>query len=134
MASLYIFFWIGNAFIEGVIQGYLYHYRNTSSAPKNENLHLAYGTIRLMILSLMIYGLKESAWMELCFAVGLVLIFSFFHNGSYYRTRNILDSAVYPKRWWDSSSTSKAFLEFAVKTRLILLGLGIASLTLSYFV
>tara|TARA_R110000803_G_scaffold199045_1_gene262945 strand:- start:670 stop:930 length:261 start_codon:yes stop_codon:yes gene_type:complete len=36
-------------------------------------------------------------------------IFSFFHNGMMYKTRNDLNKRNYPKGWWDQSTNSTAW-------------------------
>jgi len=58
------------------------------------------------------------------FAISLALLFSFFHNGVYFMTRNKLDSKIYPKGFWDDSTSSTAKLDLNVKSRIILAVIG----------
>lgn len=41
-----------------------------------------------------------------------VLMFPFLHDGMYYRTRNKINSNIYPRGWWDTSYTTGAIISF----------------------
>jgi hypothetical protein len=45
--------------------------------------------------------------------LAIVMCFSFFHNGSYYLTRNHLTEEDYPDGWWSQSDKTSAI--FSVK-------------------
>lgn len=122
--------------LEGRRDGYFYHYRNTTTELKNENIHWIYFVERALILSfisvihVIVYESYVSAFM---FVSGLALIFSFFHNGMYYETRKKLsDGKVYPMGWVSNSTSSQATLELKWKARVWLAVIGIASIITSF--
>lgn len=122
--------WIFYSIINGYKDALMYHNRNTSSNPDKKNIHWIYLTERIMILLLMYYFLipSDTCWHinSKVFVVSLGLLFSFFHNGMYGKTRNALDENIYPKGWWSSSSdTSQANMEFGLTARIFMAITGI---------
>jgi hypothetical protein len=124
-----ILMFIVYSLLQGFIDAHTYHYKNTSSSPKGLNLHPFLSTIRGIILVLMylIFG-------QISFIIGLSFIFSYFHNGMYYLTRDDLSPGTYPKRWSDSSSTSTSFWEFDYVERIILMQAGVVLIALSFII
>lgn len=57
-----------------------------------------------------------------------VLIFPFFHDGMYYRTRNKISSNIYPKGWWDTSYTTGAMISFNTFERTIFAVVGLLTI------
>jgi len=85
------------ASIEGIREAFYYHALKGS---KSQNLHGIYWFQRL-IFAIFLY--VATNFFILTF---FVLIFSFFHNGFYFLTRNRLDRLIYPKKFIDFSTTS----------------------------
>ena len=61
----------------------------------------------------------------------IVLMFSFIHNGVYYIQRNKLDPNIYMRKFFDSSTTSSAWIEMDFPTRLGCFVCGVAVLTVN---
>ena len=60
-------------------------------------------------------------------------MFNFFHNGTYYYTRNKLDGRSYPKRWKDESKTFPPFTALiSYNKRAIAMILGLTSQVFIY--
>lgn len=66
--------------------------------------------------------------------ISMGMVFSFFHNGGYYLTRNKIDKNTYPLGWKDQSTTSTAKLTkfMTFRNRSILMVIGYAILTFAY--
>jgi len=103
--------WAVYASIDGYLQAY--YYALYPSEKKHRNLHPIYVVQRGIMLAAISFGIYWAAdgleWLILAF--NCVFAFSFFHNGFYYVTRNDLNKADYPKRFWDHSGTSTAITE-----------------------
>ena len=56
----------------------------------------------------------EGAWHTLACA----FFFPFLHDGAYYQTRHFLNKGIYPKGWFDQSTTTGAIFSFNFKIRL----------------
>jgi len=125
--SALILIFVCYSLLQGFIDAHTYHYQNTSSSPGGLNLHPFLSTIRGFIL-ILIYFICN----HILFIVGLVLIFSFFHNGMYYLTRNKLDPNLYKKKWMDSSTTSTSFFEFDFVERILLMASGMVLIAMSF--
>lgn len=69
----------------------------------------------------------NSEWYHhLILVICSILVFPFWHNGSYYWGRNKINPAVYPKGFWDEpSKTSTSKINFSLKQRCILFVAGI---------
>ena len=116
-------FWIAYALLEGRREAYYFHYANRSGKSMQHELHPLF-FLQRMLVSLIIFiilPLKKAIVMLLVFA----LVFSWFHNGMYYFTRNRLDEKVYKKGWTDNSISSTAKLDFDFYSRTTQLFLGI---------
>lgn len=106
--------WIYYSIIEGKREAHYWHHWILSSdyqALKDINLHTLFAKQRGLILclvSILIIPLYGYLIPMLIFIANACL-FSFFHNGMMYKTRNYLNKHNYPKRWWDQSSNSTAW-------------------------
>ena len=123
--------WIFYSLLNGMRDGYFYHYRNTSIKMKGENIHWLYSCERVIVGALIVWlhSLYFSSLNTSIFGLSLVLVFSFFHNGIYYELRKKLsDKNLYPKGFWSSSTSSEALLELNNVSRIFLAitgGMGI---------
>lgn len=122
-----IFVWILASVIEGLRDGFFYHFRNVSSAINKKNTHWIFVIERGIILSLIvwIHRMSNSFINTSVFTLALIMIFSFIHNGIYYKMRNYLDKSIYPKGFWSSSVTSEATMEFNLVARVFLFITGL---------
>ena len=73
--------------------------------------------------------IHQSWWMlviEGClFTAACILVFPFFHDGSYYTERNNLDPDVYSKRWMDFNDSTAIFdFTFMQRTVMFIMGVG----------
>lgn len=119
---LYIILCCFYASIEGIREAFYYH---ALKGVKSQNLHGVYWIQRL-IFSVFLYVCTNGFVLTF-----FICAFSFFHNGSYFLMRNKLDRLIYPKKFFDYSTTSTAIMEFNFSERLILLIIGLFSLTLN---
>ena len=126
--------WITYSLTEGVREGFYWHYENKSKRVCEFNVNRIFNLQRLSVLIIsggfLAYALGSHSL--LCI-LGMVLMFSFFHNGTYYYTRNKLDSNVYSKRWADESKTFPSFsLLTSYKKRTIGMSIGILLQVFTY--
>ena len=101
--------WILYSILEGFREGFYWHYKNTSKSKDNFEIHPFFASQRgiiLILIGVILYF--NIGWWSILNVLGMALIFSFFHNGSYYYTRNKLDEKIYPLKWMDQSTTSTA--------------------------
>lgn len=114
-----VVFWAVYAQIEGIREAYYWHVKNTFRVidikmPTDE--HFLWSIHRFIVLLLALNFascyLDNSGNMYLIIpaALSFMLIFPFIHDGFMYRQRNILNDRVYPKGFWDQSTTSTAKL------------------------
>lgn len=125
--------WIVYAVLEGVRDGYFYHYRNTSTSIMTENIHFIYLIQRALFWMsiIIIHGTLYNIIDTIAYAFSLAFMFSFLHNNVYYETRNRLSPGVYPKGWRSISTTSEAKMEFTFTQRTALMLFGIALLIIT---
>lgn len=91
--------WIIYSCLEGIREGY---YWNLYPSYKI-NIHTLFFIQRALVLMLV-------SLLNPVVIISLSLMFSFFHNGSYYTMRNRLNDKVYPKKWFDQSKQSTSWL------------------------
>lgn len=108
------------ALLEGIREAYYYHEATKSSDTINKNLHPDFTLQRLAVFIILF-----CCHLNILIIASLILMFSFIHDGFYYLKRNILNPAIYPKHFFDHSTTSTAFFEFSFTWRLILFIIGI---------
>lgn len=127
--------WISYAILEGYRDSNFYHNRMTSNNPSPKNIHWVYFMQRLILGSIIYFGHNHvfSTLNSFVFCAGLILIFSYFHNGMYYLTRHELNNNLYPKGWDSDSISSEATLEFSYKIRTGLLLVGSLGIFTSIF-
>lgn len=80
------------------------------------------------------YAYKAGVFSFFCMFVGLSFIYSFIHDSIYFTGRNHLDSQVYPKTWRSEATNSNALMNFNLLDRLLMFFIGVALLTLTYFI
>lgn len=126
--------WIATCLVEGVRDAHFFHNRMYSTNPDKQNMHWLFTMERFIIWSLItyIYSLHNSLFGTGIFSFSLILMFSFFHNGFYYVIRHKLDDNVYPKGWFDSSTTSESFLEFNLISRIFMAVTGMFGIVASF--
>jgi hypothetical protein len=120
--------WILYSILEGFREGFYWHFKNISKSTNNFEIHPIFASQRGIILILIGSMLAFSiGWFAILNTVGMVLIFSFFHNGSYYSTRNRIDSNVYPLKWKSQSisSTAKMTKIMTYRNRTIFMVVGL---------
>lgn len=121
--------WIVFASIDGFVQAH--YYDLFPSEKKHRNLHPYFVIQRLIVLGLMAYEVYFNfpIWETIIFTFALIFIFSFFHNGFYYLTRNKLNPEIYKKKFFDDSDTSKAVFELGFGYRTAMAVIGILFIT-----
>lgn len=102
--------WIVYAMSDGFIEGFYFHFKNNSRRTCEFEINQMFSLQRILVLVLIsgllvhVLGLHS-----LTVVISLMLTFSFFHNGTYYLTRNKLDDRMYPLKWKDESRTFPVF-------------------------
>src|ERR1035437_252187 len=93
--------WIFYACIDGFKDGYFWFFKSTSSMANKFEIHPIFAAQRGIVLLVMCSSLLflVSPLNSCLNMLSNALIFSFFHNGVYYVTRNKLDAKVYPLGW-----------------------------------
>lgn len=124
---------IGYSMLEGVFQAHYYDLI-PSNHSNHRNLHPYYMLARACVSALIWIALFEisDAILASVYIVCLACIFSFFHNGVYYYTRNFLNPELYKKKWWDHSETSKALIELGTGFRTALAIIGFIGIVFVY--
>jgi|APSaa5957512535_1039671.scaffolds.fasta_scaffold79359_2 hypothetical protein len=103
--------WILYSMLEGFREGFYWYFKGISKSKNDFEIHPVFASQRGIILILIGVMLSFTiGWFSILNTVGMALVFSFFHNGSYYVTRNRIDSKVYPLKWKSQSTTSTAKL------------------------
>lgn len=135
MKIILLICWIIYSCLDGKKDGFLYHYKNTSIQNRGGNIHWIYFCQRFIVgilIAWLIY-LNNPLLNTIIFSMGLILLFSFFHNGFYYKTRKKLSNGnLYPKGWWSSSISSEALLELNNVSRIFLAIMGVIGIIMSF--
>jgi ABC-type antimicrobial peptide transport system permease subunit len=105
---------------EGIRESWHYHESSKTSGIKSD-LHPLFTVQRFCL-----FCVAGVLGFNLLLLISYVFVFSFIHDGAYYWHRNQLNPAIYPKKFFDSSTTSTAFFEFSFTWRLILFIIGIS--------
>ncbi len=95
--------------IEGLREGFYWHFKTNTNKDYQFEIHPVFAIQRGIVLILIGCLLIPSlGWYSIISVLSMMLIFSFFHNGTYYKTRNKLDKRIYLLGWRDQSTTSTA--------------------------
>lgn len=98
--------WIIYSLTEGVREGFYWNYENISKRVCEFDINRIHTLQRTSVL--VIFGgflIHTLGWYSLLSLACMFLMFSFFHNGTYYYTRNKLKPGLYKKGWSDESRT-----------------------------
>ena len=122
--------WIAYSMIDGFREGFYWHYRNNSRRTCEFEINRIFSLQRsLVILLISGFLVHILGWFSLISTISMIMLFSYFHNGTYYLTRNKLDDKMYPMRWKDESRTLPVFysglMKYNKRTVLMILGLVI---------
>lgn len=119
--------WIGYALTEGMREGFYWHYENKSKKVCDFNVNPIFNLQRALVLILTGgYLLHTMDMYSILNLICMVLMFPFFHNGTYYYTRYKLDNSMYQKKWTDESKTLPALSALTTyNKRTILMSVGI---------
>lgn len=122
-----LFGWILCSLLEGCRDSFFYHYRMNSTKPDKYNIHWLFTLERGILLSAICFinSIYFSTVNTIIFTSSLILIFSFFHNGMYFTVRHLLDKTLYPKKWFDNSTSSTATIELSAVARAIMMAIGL---------
>jgi hypothetical protein len=122
--------WISYSLMEGVREGFYWNYENISKRVCEFDINRIYTLQRSLVLTLiggfLVYTL---GWYSLISLVSMIVMFSFFHNGTYYYTRNKLQPGIYSKGWSDESRTFPPFwtglCKYNRRTTAMIIGLAV---------
>ena len=108
--------WILYSLLEGVREGFYWHYENMSKKECDFNINPVFNIQRTMVIIMMAGVLVHiTGWFSLLSILCMILMFSFFHNGVYYYTRNKLSDGRYQKGWRDESKTFPIYFTLLLK-------------------
>ena len=120
--------WILYSMLEGLREGFYWHFKTNSRRDCNFEIHPIFSLQRGVVLTLIgILLYTFIGWQSIISVVSMMLIFSYFHNGTYYCTRHKLDDRLYEKGWCDQSTTSTAKMTkiMTYRNRTIFMILGV---------
>lgn len=120
--------WITYSMMDGFREGFYWHYRNNSRRTCEFEINRVFSLQRSLVILLIAGFLVHTlGWISLISTISMVMLFSYFHNGTYYLTRNKLDDKMYPMKWKDESKTLPVFysglMKYSKRTILMLIGL-----------
>ena len=103
--------WLMFTILEGFREGFYWYFKSNTRKDCTFEIHPFFAFQRGLVL-LVIGGLLyfNIGIYSIASVASMILMFSFFHDGTYYYTRNKLDSNVYPLKWTAESTTSTAKL------------------------
>ena len=103
------------ALLEGKREAWYYHIKAISGLLKEKDEHPLFTAQRtlfyLIILTANFIIFKHDAWLSATLVFAYWLQFTFFHDGIYYVERNKLNPDLYKKKFFDQSTTSKAWTD-----------------------
>jgi len=101
--SLIFILWCLYSILEGWREAIFFH-RVEVDKVGGTLLHKWWTVQRALVLGIILATNLE--W----WVVALPLVFPFFHDGMYYKTRWKYNKLIYDRKWWAQSTTSTAFL------------------------
>jgi hypothetical protein len=129
--------WIVYSSLFGICDAYYWYSANVGKYCakdfKFKDLHPHYFWMRSIVgsvFAVIMSGGFYFKWFPITICIGM--IFPFFHNGFYYKTRNEIDPTKYELGFRDMSTTSIAKVNFTFGLRTILMIGGIIGLALLY--
>ncbi len=110
--SIATLIWILYSCIDGFKDGFYWYFMVNSRKKSEFEIHPVFAAQRALVAFLLALNvfLLTDVTIALVSLFSNALLFSFFHNGMYYLTRNKLDNRTYPLKWRDQSTTSTAKL------------------------
>jgi hypothetical protein len=133
--TLIIILWVIYSSLFGYCDAWYWYGANTSKYSVKgfifKDLHPHYFWMRSIVGSVFAYTMCDGTFLDwFLITVCLGMLFPFFHNGFFYKTRHEIDNTKYPLGFRDMSTTSIANVNFTFLIRSIMLGLGILGLTI----
>jgi hypothetical protein len=132
MAALVYLLWVLYSIYEGQREAFYFSFKMKASVNMQQSLrrdeHVMF-TIQRILVATMCGMIGFDGWIN-CFLLvfALACSFPFFHDGQYYVVRGKLDG-IYPKGWFDQSTTSTAKSDkydfFNPVSRTVLFGISI---------
>lgn len=120
--------WILYSVFEGVREGFYWKYKSTNNKESQFEVYPIFSMQRSLVLLLIGVLLFPSiGWFSVISVLSMLLMFSFFHNGTYYKTKNKLDNGLYELGWMDHSPTTKTKITklMTYRNRTILMIIGV---------
>ena len=133
--TLVTIFWIIYSSLFGYCDAWYWYGANTSKYTVKgfifKDLHPHYFWMRSIVGSVFAYTMSSGGFFEwFGIVVCLGLIFPFFHNGFFYKTRHEIDNTKYPLGFRDMSNTSIANVNFTFFIRTVMMCIGLLGLLL----
>lgn len=120
--------WVAYSMADGFREGFYWHFRRNSRRGCDFEINQVFSLQRLLVIILIsMFMIHVVGYLSILISSCLLMTFSFFHNGTYYLTRNKLDDKRYPNKWKDESSTFPTFYSglMPYRKRTILMVLGV---------
>jgi hypothetical protein len=133
--SLVILMWVIYSSLFGYCDAWYWYGANTAKYTVKgflfKDLHPHYFWMRSIVGGVFAFSICGGSIMDwflitTCFG----LLFPFFHNGFFYKTRHEIDNTKYPLGFRDMSTTSIAKVNFTFSIRTIMLVIGLLGLIL----
>ena len=105
-------YWLIFVLLSSVLEGFIFH----NNKFKTKYKHVIMEVIRIAFAIPFVIMSYE----PLIFGLFISLSFPFLHDGVYYTTRHILNNKMYPKMFFDRSTTSNAIFNLSIFWRLML--------------
>lgn len=109
----------------GTIEAVLWSRKGADAFPWNE--HIIFSIQRFVFgVTIVMAGYAGYTVAAVSMVVSLFFFF-FMHDGAIYLFRNLIDEDIYPRRWFDTSTTSTARMKtMSCVVRIILASIGLA--------
>lgn len=120
-------------YFEGKREAYYFHFKNKVETNYLSE-HKMFLTQRILVFLMATCLNYFVINYYILYSLGLLLCFSFIHNGTYYYFRNKLDPGIYHLQFKANSTTSNAVMEFDYETRLFMFMIGLTLIVLNYII